>query len=87
MHEETAAVVVEPVELLRRVHAHPARLDTRLHERGRPALLELVEPVEGFEDLGRRETGLDERSLQRIAVDRDVGLVVEIVFEEVNEDV
>ena len=52
-----------------------------------PLLGQSVEPVEGLADFGRAEAGFDQARLQRVAVVQAVGVVADVVFEQVQQDV
>ena len=84
-HEEAAALGVEARLFDVRVDPDRTDRDVRQHARGRTLAGQLVEPVEGLGDFGGAETGLDQASLERIAVADGVGVVVEIVFEQVEQ--
>ena len=82
-HQETPAFAIQPVQL--EVDEDPHRTpDPRLGQ-GRALALERVEPVEGFADFRGAETGLDQAVLEGVAIPNGIGVVVEVVFEEIEK--
>ena len=85
-HQEAEAFAVEAVQSRLPRTPAPGRSARGFGER-RALVGQLFEPVEGLADFGGAEAGLDQAVLEGVAIADGVGVVVEVVFEQVQQDV